>query len=140
MDVWAGMTAMRAAALYIGLLIVLMMALKIHVGRQRAKYKVPSGDVSNVEFSRHARVQLNAVEDVPVLMAGLLALAALDLPAWYIHMSGATLLVSRIAHAVGLSRPNGQSLFRLIGTIGTLLVYLAIAGALVTHALAQAPG
>jgi uncharacterized membrane protein YecN with MAPEG domain len=136
MDILLNMTSAQAAALQTGLLIALMMALKLYVGSRRRTLKILSGDVTNAEFGRATRVQLNAVEDVPVLVAGIVALAFLGMPAWYIHMAGFVLLVSRIAHAVGLSGSSGFSWGRLFGTFGTLLVYIAVAGALLFHAFA----
>jgi uncharacterized membrane protein YecN with MAPEG domain len=133
MDIFLNMTSAQAAALQIGLLIVLMLGLKLYVGNRRAKFKVPSGD-THPEFSRATRVQLNAVEDVPVLMIGIAALAAIGMSAGYIHLVGLVLLVSRIAHAVGLAGSSGFSAGRLVGTMGTLLVYLGIAGPLIVHA------
>ena len=127
------MTSAQAAALNIGLLIVLMLGIKMYVGNRRGVLKIPSGETTP-EFSRITRVQLNAVEDVPVLMAGILGLALLGMPAWYIHMTGLVLLVSRILHATGLAGSGGFSFGRLAGTIGTMLVYLAVAGALLVHA------
>jgi uncharacterized membrane protein YecN with MAPEG domain len=133
MDLFTGMTSAQAAAFNIGLLVLMMMALKMYVGNRRGKLKVPSGETTP-EFSRATRVQLNAVEDVPVLMAGIAGLALLGLPAWYIHMCGLVLLVSRILHASGLAGSSGFSIGRLVGTLGTMLVYLAVAGALLVHA------
>lgn len=134
MDIFLNMTSAQAAALQTGLLIVLMLGLKLYVGGRRRSLKVPSGDVTNAEFGRATRIQLNAVEDVPVLMIGIVALAFLGMPAWYIHMSGLVLLAARITHAAGLSSSSGFSWGRLVGTFGTLLVYLAVAGALLVHA------
>jgi uncharacterized membrane protein YecN with MAPEG domain len=133
MDLFTGMSSAQAAAFNIGLLVLLMMALKMYVGNRRGVLKVPSGETTP-EFSRATRVQLNAVEDVPVLMAGIAGLALLGLPAWYIHMCGLVLLVSRILHATGLAGSGGFSIGRLVGTLGTMLVYLAVAGALLVHA------
>jgi C4-dicarboxylate transporter DctM subunit len=62
-------------------------------------------------------------------MVGIGALAMLGMPAWYIHMTGLVLLVSRIVHAFGLASSSGMSAGRIVGTVGTLLVYLAVAGA-----------
>ena len=90
------MSPAQAAAMNVGLLILVMLGLKLYVGGQRGKLKVPSGETTP-EFSRVTRVQLNAVEDVPVLMVGLVALGLLGMPAWYIHMCGLVLVVSRIA-------------------------------------------
>ena len=69
-----------------------------------------------------------------MLMAGIVALGMLGMPAWYIHMCGLVLFVSRILHATGLASSSGISFGRLAGTMGTMLVYLAIAGALLFHA------
>jgi len=137
MDFLAGMSPVQAAALNVGLLIIVMLGLKLYVGGQRGKLKLPSGQ-TNDEFSRVQRVQMNAVEDVPPLMAGLVALGVLGMPAWYIHMAGLVLVVSRVLHAVGLAGSSGVSFGRFAGTLGTLAVYLAVAGALIVHAFAPA--
>jgi uncharacterized membrane protein YecN with MAPEG domain len=141
MSLFTDMTATTAAALYIGLLLFVMAGLKLYVGGARANRKVASGDLSNADFNRATRVQMNAVEDVPVLMVGILALAVLGMPAWYIHAVGATLVVVRLAHAVGLAtqKPGRASFGRLIGALGTVLTFLAIAGALVVHTVFLPP-
>jgi len=134
MTLFSEMTAIQAAALYVGLLAMVMLGLKLYVGNRRGTLKVPPGDVSNTEFGRASRVQMNAVEDVPILAVGIVVLALLGMPVWYLHMTGAVLVISRIAHATGLASSAGFSLGRTVGTLGTLLVYLAVAGALVVHA------
>jgi uncharacterized membrane protein YecN with MAPEG domain len=133
MDILTAMSPAQAAAMNIGLLILLMLGLKMYVGARRGQMKLPSGE-TNTEFNRATRVQLNAVEDVPVLMVGIAGLAMLGMPAWYIHMCGLVLFVSRILHAYGLAGSGGFSIGRAVGTMGTLLVFLAIAGALLVHA------
>ena len=95
MDTFTNMTPLHAAALYVGLLVILMLALKLYVGNRRGVLKVPSGETTP-EFGRATRVQLNAVEDVPILAAGLIGISLLGMPAWYIHLAGAVLVVSRI--------------------------------------------
>jgi len=133
MDFLTAMSPAQAAALNIGLLILMMLGLKMYVGARRGQMKLPSGETTP-EFNRAMRVQLNAVEDVPVLMVGIAGLAMLGMPAWYIHMCGLVLLVSRVLHAFGLASSGGFSIGRAVGTMGTLLVFLAIAGALLVHA------
>lgn len=131
---FATMTSLQAGALYCGLLILVMLGLKMYVGAQRGRLKVEPGDVGNIEFGRATRVQLNAVEDVPPLMVGILLLGLLNLPAYAIHITGGLLTVSRILHAVGLAGSGGFSIGRALGTLGTLLTYLAVAGGLIIHA------
>lgn len=133
MDTLTNMTPLHAAALYVGLLVIVMLGLKLFVGNRRGVLKVPSGETTP-EFSRFTRVQLNAVEDVPILAVGIVGLGLLGMPVWYIHMVGGVLVVARILHAAGLASSGGFSLGRLIGTIGTMLAYLAIGGALLVHA------
>jgi hypothetical protein len=134
MNVQIDTASLQAAALHLGLLVFVMLGLKIYVGYQRGRLKVEPGDLSNVVFGRAARVQLNAVEDVPPLMIGLLALALFSAPAWFIHACGGTLVVSRILHAVGLASSSGFSAGRSIGTLGTFLVSLAVGAHLVAAA------
>jgi uncharacterized protein len=134
MQILTGMSSLQAASLYIGLITLLMMALKLYVGGQRGKLKVPSGDVSNPDFARAGRVQMNAVEDVPVLILALLTVALLGIPAFYIHIIGITLFVSRILHATGLAAKDGFSFGRIAGTIGTMLVFVALGLMLIVHA------
>lgn len=131
MDFLTGMSSVQAAALNIGLLIILMLGLKMYVAAKRGR--IPSGETTP-EFNRVQRVQMNAVEDVPALMVGIGALAMLGMPAWYIHMVGLVLLLARMLHATGLASSSGFSIGRAAGTTGTLLAYLAVAGALLVHA------
>ncbi len=37
---------------------------------------------------------------------------------------GGLFLISRIAHAYGITRPEAKSIFRMLGTLGSLLVLL----------------
>jgi uncharacterized membrane protein YecN with MAPEG domain len=133
MDFLTAMSPAQAAAMNIGLLILMMLALKMYVGARRGQMKLPSGETT-AEFNRVTRVQLNAVEDVPVLMVGIAGLAMLAMPAWYIHMCGLVLLVARVLHAYGLAGSGGFSIGRAVGTMGTMLVYLAVSGPLLVHA------
>jgi uncharacterized membrane protein YecN with MAPEG domain len=67
-------------------------------------------------------------------MVGILTLALLGLPAYIIHITGGLLTVSRILHAVGLAGSGRFSIGRALGTLGTLLTYLGVAGGLIVHA------
>ena len=117
----------------IGLLILLMLGLKLYVGAQRGKLKLPSGE-TNPEFNRVTRVQLNAVEDVPVLMVGIAASPCSACPPGT-STCAASCCWSRVSCTpTGLAGSSGFSIGRAVGTMGTMLVFLAIAGALLVHA------
>lgn len=113
--------------LYAGLctLLVLYLAGRVIVGR-RGK-KVGIGDGGDHELQRRIRVHANAIEYLPL---ALLLLGGMELngyPDPVIHAFGATLLVSRVLHAWGLSRHSGVSRGRFIGTLFTLLLMVAMA-------------
>lgn len=129
------MTAIAAATLYAGLFGLLMILLKGNVGRVRTSEKVGFGDGNNEALQRAIRVQGNAVEDVPVVLVGLLALGLMNVPVVLIHGLGATFLVARILHAIGLGGSSGGSPGRMFGTLLTLIVMLITAGACIWFAL-----
>lgn len=129
------MTAFAAATLYFGLFGLLMLALKINVGRVRGKEKVMFGDGANEAMQRAIRVQGNAVEDVPIVLIGIAGLAALSAPVMLIHALGGSFLAGRILHAIGLGGSSGSSVGRMVGTLVTLIVQLVTAGACIWFAL-----
>ena len=129
------MTAIAAAILYAGLFGLLMLLLKGNVGRVRTAEKVSFGDGNNDAMQRAIRVQGNAVEDVPIVLIGLLGLGLLNAPALLIHALGGSFLAGRILHAIGLGGSSGGSFGRLAGTLLSLIVMLVTAGACIWFAV-----
>ena len=129
------MTSMQAATLYARLFCLFMLVLKANVGRVRTQHKVGFGDGGNQPLQRSLRVQGNAVEDVPVVLFGLLGLGALAAPALLIHGIGGSFLIGRILHAFGLGGSSGSSFGRSVGTLITALVMLVTAGSCAWYAL-----
>lgn len=123
------MTQLEAATLYIGLFGLLMLILKLNVGRTRSSQKVIFGDGANEVVQRAIRVQGNAVEDVPFVLLGLVGLALLAAPVMLIHGLGTAFLLGRVLHAIGLGGSSGGSFGRMWGTILSVLVQLVTAGA-----------
>ena len=73
------------------------------------------------------RVHANAIENLPL---ALLLLGGMELngyPQQLVHGFGATLFISRVAHAWGLSHSSGTSKGRFLGTLFTWLLMLAMA-------------
>ncbi len=106
MDVTA---SAHAAALWAGLLILLMLVLSLLVVRQRAKHEVMLGDDGVPELARASRAFGNAAEYAPAGIAALALLALVQAPPLILHIVGATLFVGRVAHAIGLSLTGGPS-------------------------------
>ena len=130
------MTPIAATTLYIGLFALLMLLLKLNVGRVRASKKINLGDGNDESMQRAIRVQGNAVEDVPVVLFGLVGLGLLAAPVLLIHGLGISFLIARILHAIGLGGMAGAGVGRLIGTLMSLIVMIATAAASIWYALA----
>lgn len=133
MTVLTDMTGIQAAALWSGLLVLLIVVLSIRVVMARQKGRVILGDGGNASLILAGRVFGNAAEYIPVGIGALAILAVLGLPAYALHAVGATLLLGRVLHASGLTA--GKPTPGRLG--GMLLTYLALvlAGAmLVVHA------
>ncbi|MEX1251034.1 MAG: MAPEG family protein [Hyphomonas sp.] len=130
------MTPIAATTLYIGLFALLMLVLKLNVGRVRSSKKINLGDGNDDSMQRAIRVQGNAVEDVPVVLFGLVGLGLLAAPVLLIHGLGVSFLIARILHAIGLGGVAGAGIGRLIGTLVSLIVMIATAAACIWYALA----
>ncbi|WP_084398533.1 MAPEG family protein [Henriciella aquimarina] len=118
------MTALEAAILYTALCLILMLVLKVNVGRVRQAEGVMFGDGSKEPLQRAQRVQGNAAEDIPITLLGLIGLALLGAPVWLVHALGAAFFLGRVLHAIGLSGSSGGSFGRMWGTVLSLLVML----------------
>ena len=127
------MTAAQAAALWSGLLILLLGVLSIRVILARRKYKVAIGDGGVPEVALAARVFGNAAEYIPAGIGALILLYHLEMPVLAIHGLGVTLLAGRTIHAVGLS--GHKSTFgRVAGMVLTFVALFVAGGMLVVHA------
>lgn len=113
--------------LYAGLCTLLVLILAFRVIARRLKAKISIGDGGDHELHRRVRVHANAVEYLPLALILLGGMELNGYPNAVIHGFGATLLVSRLLHAWGLSRISGASPGRFVGTLLTLLLMIAMA-------------
>ncbi|KZY33970.1 MULTISPECIES: MAPEG family protein [unclassified Oleiphilus] len=114
--------------LYASLLVILIVFLAYRVTTFRRDEGISIGDDTGSKAMKSAvRAHANAVENIPVGIALLLMLELNHLTPWLIHVFGLTLLLSRIAHAYGLSKKNGPTKGRFYGTLFTWLCLLAMA-------------
>ena len=115
------------AALYAGLIGLLLIMLAIRISRMRTSLKVGIGDGGDKGLARAIRAHANAVEwALPALL--LLLLAELNrAPHLFLHGCGVALVVGRVLHASGISRTGGSSFGRFTGTALTWFVVIALA-------------
>ena len=126
----------HAAALWVGLNLILLLVLSMLVVRQRQKHKVALGDGGVPELARVSRAFANATEYVPAGLIAIVVLALLETPPLAIHVIGFLLLAGRAIHAVGLSNSGAASIPRAVGVLLTWIAYVFAAAALLFYAIA----
>jgi uncharacterized membrane protein YecN with MAPEG domain len=131
MDLGAG----RAAALWAGLHLVVLLALSGLVVRERRRHGVVIGDAGVPELLRAQRAFGNAVEYVAPGIGALAVLVLAGAPALAVHAIGACLFLGRVAHGVSLSLTGGASLGRTAGMVLTWTALIAAAAALLVYGL-----
>ncbi len=129
------MNPVPITALYAGALGLLSVVLSLRVVQGRGRYEVSLGDGGHESLQVAQRAHGNFVEYVPLA----LILIALDefagLPSGLIHALGATLLLSRIIHPLGLAASYGIRPARAGGYLLTLAVTVVSSAALLFASL-----
>jgi uncharacterized membrane protein YecN with MAPEG domain len=113
--------------LYAGLCALLVLFLATRVAVWRYSHRIGLGDGGDRELLKRVRAHGNAVEYLPL---SLILLGGMELNGYsprLIHGFGIALLLSRVAHAWGVSREAGASPGRLGGIVVTWGVMLAMA-------------
>ncbi|MEQ8299938.1 MAG: MAPEG family protein [Hyphomonas sp.] len=128
------MPPLEAAAVYVGINILLLIYLSSRVVFMRRSAKVSVGHGSNVELELRTRTHGNASEYIPAMMVGLVTAAYMGIPALWIHILGASFTFGRVLHAIGLSRTIFP--LRVSGMLLTWFAMILIAGMLIYHGLA----
>lgn len=131
MAMFNAMTALHAAALWSGLLILLLVVLSIRTIFTRKRLKVSFGDGGNAELTAASRAFGNAAEYIPPCLAILILMALLDVQPVWIHAVGGAMLLGRVLHAWGLGQTRQPSFGRMSGMILTQLALVGGAGALI---------
>ena len=96
------MHALQAAALWSGLLILMLLVLSGMEVSGRRRHMVSFGDGGHPDLLAASRAFGNCVEYATPGMAAMALLALVSGQAWMVHAVGATLLAGRILHALGL--------------------------------------
>ena len=128
------MPPLEAAAVYVGINILLLIYLSSRVVFMRRTAKVSVGHGGNAELELRTRTHGNASEYIPAMMVGLVTAAYMGIPALWIHILGASFTFGRVLHAIGLSRTIFP--LRVSGMLLTWFAMILIAGMLIYHGLA----
>lgn len=127
--------AAHAAALWVGLHLILLLVLSVLVVRQRRAHGVTLGHADIPALAQAVRAFGNATEYIPAGLVALAVLAMAGASAMVVHLTGLILLAGRVSHAVGLSRSGGSSILRSAGAILTWLAYILGGVALMFYAI-----
>ncbi|HEY8034979.1 MAG TPA: MAPEG family protein [Methylobacter sp.] len=125
-------------SIYASLSALLIVRLSVAVIKLRRKNRVSVGDGGNEELQLAIRAHSNAVEYIPITLMLLLTLELNGAPKILIHLLGATLLIGRILHAMGLPAKDFRkrvlgmqiTIYLLIGLAILNIVFLAFADSL----------
>lgn len=115
-----------ATALYAGLLTAVYAALSVHIGRARRRAGVSILHGDDMHLAQAIRRHGNFIETVPLALILMGVVEACGGSAALLHGAGAVLVLSRIAHPIGLRHDRMVHPLRMIGMGGTLLVILAL--------------
>jgi uncharacterized membrane protein YecN with MAPEG domain len=125
----------HAAALWVGLHLILLLVLSLRVVRLRRLHHVVFGDGDAPDLIQAIRAFGNATEYVPTGLIALGVLALAGAPPMVVHLIGVVLFAGRVAHAFGLSRSGEASIPRTVGVTATWVAYIAAAVALIFYAI-----
>ena len=115
-------------ALYAALLAIVFLILSLRVIRQRRQTQTALGTGNHPALERAARVHANFAEYTPLALLLIFLVESSGYSKPIIHALGAALLLGRCAHAFGVSQPNENFRFRVVGMMATFIT-LAISAA-----------
>jgi uncharacterized protein len=111
-------------AIYALPLAAIFMVLFMRVTAMRSGLKVSIGDGGNIDLLQRIRHHGNFVEWVSIILPLMIIAEGIGAPALYIHISGALLLIGRIAHPFGLRHDNINHPLRYVGNGSAMLATL----------------
>ncbi len=113
-----------------GAILLLLMVLMVNVGRHRGRTRTLLGEGTDPALQRAIRVHANLAENAAAFLVGFALLEMLGGHAILVASLCGTFVAARIVHAIGLSRTDAPNAGRFLGALGTLVIGLITAGAL----------
>ena len=111
--------------LYAGALTILALVLGFLTGNRRSETETNLGLGEDFGMLQITRAHGNLVENALFfLFLSTLLETVGQISNLVTFVLGGVFLISRIAHAYGITRPEAKSIFRMLGAVGSLLVLL----------------
>ena len=105
-------------------LAAIYLVLWMRVTAFRGKAGISIGDGGQVELLHRMRQHGNCAEWSSFVLILMILAEGMNAPDLYLHISGALLLLGRIAHPFGLKIDNGSHPLRYVGNISNILAAL----------------
>jgi len=129
-----GLAFLPISSIYIALNALVMLALAFLVVAARQANAKADGKLTEARDNR-IRAHANNVEYVPMALMLLVALEFQGGAAWLLHGLGVVLTLSRVVHGYGRGKEDRGNLGRMVGTLGTWIVFLVGAVAVLYYTL-----
>lgn len=118
------MTTFEVTPLYALPLALIFLILWFRTSSKRSDLKLSIGDGGNADMLLRIRHHGNFVEWTSMVLILMILAEGMGAPALYLHISGALLLIGRIAHPFGLKKDNAAHPLRYVGNGTNILATL----------------
>ena len=108
---------------YASSLTILALVLSFLTGRQRFKTETNLGLGDDFGMLQITRAHGNLIENALFFLTLMFLLETVaEVSSVSLMVMGDIFLLARIAHAYGITRPEAKSIFRMLGTLGSIIV------------------
>jgi|TARA_B000000557_G_scaffold235187_1_gene210778 hypothetical protein len=108
---------------YASSLTILALILSFLTGRQRFKTETNLGLGDDFGMLQITRAHGNLIENALFFLILMFLLETVaEVPSVSLMILGDIFLLARIAHAYGITRPEAKSIFRMLGTVGSIII------------------
>ena len=108
---------------YASSLTILALILSFLTGRQRFKTETNLGLGDDFGMLQITRAHGNLIENAMFFLTLMFLLETVaEVSSVSLMVMGDIFLLARIAHAYGITRPEAKSIFRMLGTLGSIIV------------------
>ena len=129
------MAPLTITAVYALPLAAIYLVLWFRVTQMRAALGISIGDAGNPTLHERIRCHGNFVEWVPMVLILMIIAESLGADAIYVHITGALLVLGRLAHPFGLKAEKATHVLRIVGNSANILATLNVMVCLAVRSL-----
>jgi len=124
---------MPVTPLFAAILAIVYICLSVGVIKQRLGKNISIGSAGDTELEKVMRIHANFAEYVPISLILMWFIEIITYSSSLVFILGCVLLVSRLAHVIGLNDTANKMMYRRVGMIGTFAVILISSIVLIWH-------